>query len=87
MLSPLLSRLLKPTAQHSLAVLQSPDCSLTSEPGAMAHVLTSLFAAVSAAAATSPAAQAAVLQAMAAEQQTGGSKSVPAYYGAFARLR
>jgi hypothetical protein len=70
--SPLLSRLLKFTAQHSLAVLQSPDGSLTLEPGAMSHVLTSHFAAVSAAAATSPAAEAAVLQAMAAEQQTGG---------------
>jgi hypothetical protein len=39
--SPLLTRLLKPTEQHSLAVLRSPDGSLTSEPGDMAHILTS----------------------------------------------
>jgi hypothetical protein len=76
--SPLLSRLLKPAAKHSLAVLRSPDGSLTSEPGDMVHILTSHFAAVSTAAATSPAAQNAVLQAIAAEQQTGGSKRVPA---------
>jgi hypothetical protein len=76
--NPLQSRLLKPTVQHSLAALQSLDGSLTSEPGAMAHVLMSYLAAVSAAAATSPAPEAAVLQAMAAEQQTGGSKRVPA---------
>jgi exonuclease III len=84
--SPLLSRLLKPTAQHSLAVLRSPDGSITSEPGAMAHILTSHFAAVSTAAATSPAAQAAVLQAIAAEQQTGGSKRVPALHSGAAGI-
>jgi hypothetical protein len=79
-------RLLKHCAQHSLAVLQSPDGSLTSEPGAVAHVFTTHFATVSAAAATSPAAQAAVLQAMAAGQQTGGSKSVPALHSGTAGI-
>jgi hypothetical protein len=44
----------------------------------MSHVLKSHFPAVYAAAATYPAAQAAVLQAMAAEQKTGGSERVPA---------
>jgi hypothetical protein len=37
--SPLLSRLLKPAAQHSLAVLRSPDGPLTSAPGVMMHIL------------------------------------------------
>jgi hypothetical protein len=84
--SPLLSRFLKPAAKHSLAVLRSPDGSLTSEPDDMAHILTSHFAAVSTAAATSPAAQGAVLQAIAAEQQTGGSKRVPALHSGVADL-
>jgi hypothetical protein len=52
----------------------------------MAHILTSHFAAVSTAAATSPAAQDAVLQAIAAEQQTGESKRVPALHSGAAGL-
>jgi hypothetical protein len=84
--SPLLSRLLKPTARHSLAVLRSPDGALPSEPGAVAHILMSHFAAVSTAAATSPVAQDAVLQAIAAEQQTGGSKHVPALHSGAAGI-
>jgi hypothetical protein len=81
--SPFLLRLLKLTAQHSATVAGwFPHFGAWS----MAHVLTSDFAAASATAATCPAAQAAVLQAMAAEQQTGRPKRVPALHSGAAGI-
>jgi hypothetical protein len=68
----------QPLGPSALAVLNATMGS-ASQPASSMAACTSHFAAVStAAAATSPAAQDAVLQAIAAEQQTEGSKRVTA---------
>jgi hypothetical protein len=78
--SPLLSRSLMPTGNTAWRCCGRRMAPSPRSLAIWRILLTSHFAAVSTAATTSPAVQDAVLQAMAAGEQTGGSKRVPALH-------